>query len=305
MEVEVCAPQISPLAVGSVPGDNGAPINGGLFPENFEAPQVFASRENSPVPEIVIGAEKVRRSVKRGNAANKPTGLEQKIGKDTLSFFEEVRAAIKADAVAVVSLGRQGDDAVYAFLERSHAFVKDGRFSEDKFVAFCRARNLSCTKATRKNLFLCAIRAIAPEIDAKIASKYAAALLWVDKIVPVGGSITEVLRASRGVEACAKLGRREKHALAGRPAAEQVRRLSLIGVPEDLDGTVAMIVAIEHGKARFVRRADESPQVLACPGAGAEGDEIIGPDPAVEETGGGTGDRECASTGAEEVPHQN
>jgi hypothetical protein len=301
MNVPAVALPIMPDPLAAL-GADAAPSIAMPFPKVFEVPKFSPESENLPLAATVATAGKPPRGVK---GANKPTRLEEKIGEDVLAFFEGMQAAIKADAAAVVSLGRQGDDAIYAFLERSHDFVRDDLFTEDKFVVFCRARKLSCTKATRKNLFLCAIRAIAPEIDAKIASKYAAALLWVDRIMPVGGSVSEVLRANRGVEGCAKLARREKRALAGRPAVEPVRRLSVIGVPEGLDGTVAMIVAIEHGKARFVGRADESPQSLAHPGAGAGGDEIIAPDPAVEGPGGGTGDQVCASIGAEGVLHQN
>lgn len=153
-------------------------------------------------------------------------------------------------------------------------------FCEDNFLPF--------TKATVSNPCLAVIKAVLPNTDKKLASKWGIGLVWAIDQCDRQADLAEYLRAN-SIEGCVKASRAATRAT--KPTRPPQVRLKITGVPTELTGRVAMIVEITGTAARYVgpaptRTVSASPAVSAAPPSGGDGtDRATSSRPGADEVG--------------------
>lgn len=283
-----------------VPGDGGIQGLVAPSPSQFEAPELSRRSETLMSPATApVTEEKPRGSVKGAKASDKAEGLELEIGKECVELFERFTRENRSASQSCMSNFAESDRWQYVLLGNCLELVSNPLFEIGKFKSYCQANKLTCNKATLKNPFLCVIRATAPSIDNKLASKFAAALQFISTGKQPDQSVADFVKGTkRGIDGCAAEARRAKRAQGEGCATQPRRPLFLTGLPPELEGTVAVVVTITGGKAAYVRPAVGGPNGSApeMPLPAPEGD---------TPSGGDEPQHDRASDEAKEVLHQN
>lgn len=151
------APPVLPPAAGIPAVDANRDFNETAGSDLVYTKSLRASENLSPSNASALPV----RGEKKSKAATRALRA-QEIGIEAMDFFEKEQAKFHAESLEIIDLTGRGETRLYLFLQRCFEFVQDERFDLAKFEIFCRFKKLTCTKATKKNQYLCAIRGIHP-----------------------------------------------------------------------------------------------------------------------------------------------